>query len=128
MLTGDVNADGVVDELDAAYLVAHWGETNSLADLKGDMIVDALDIDTLQRTATESLALNDIGRVEIEGAAVVAFDPYGDNRGTGAFILIDRSTLRTVAAGMVVESLGAARNVHRHGETVTAEMRAELKA
>jgi len=29
---------------------------------------------------------------------------------------------------MVVESLGAARNVHRHGETVTAEMRAELKA
>jgi bifunctional enzyme CysN/CysC len=58
----------------------------------------------------------------------VAFDAYAENRQTGAFILIDRSTLRTAAAGMVVESLDAARNVHRHAETVTPALRAEAKA
>ena len=91
-------------------------------------IADNLDIDSLQRMPAAGLVLNAIGRVELETAVPVAFDPYSDNRGTGAFILIDRSTLRTSAAGMVVESLDAARDVHRHAETVTAEVRAEQKA
>jgi len=90
-------------------------------------IVDTLDIDSLDRAPGEALALNAIGRVEIEAGAAVAFDPYDANRGTGAFILIDRSTLRTAAAGMVVESLDAARDVHRHAETVTPAVRASLK-
>ena len=55
-------------------------------------------------------------------------DAYAENRQTGSFILIDRSTLRTAAAGMVVESLDAARDVHRHAESVTPALRAELKA
>jgi bifunctional enzyme CysN/CysC len=71
--------------------------------------------------------LNAIGRVEIEAAQPVAFDPYADNRHTGAFILIDRATLRTAAAGMVVEGLDAARDVHRHAETMTPALRAEMK-
>ncbi len=91
-------------------------------------VADTLDIDSLQRTASTALALNAIGRVEIETTAPVAFDPYAENRGTGAFILIDRSTLRTAAAGMAVESLDAGRDVHRHAETVTPGLRAELKA
>jgi bifunctional enzyme CysN/CysC len=91
-------------------------------------IADRLDIDSLQRGPSADLALNAIGRVELEAAAPVAFDPYAENRGTGAFILIDRATLRTVAAGMAVESLDAARDVHRHAETVTPALRAELKA
>lgn len=91
-------------------------------------IAETLDIDSLERAPAAELVLNAIGRVEIEAGAPVAFDPYADNRGTGAFILIDRSTLRTAAAGMVVESLDAARDVHRHAETVTSALRAELKA
>jgi bifunctional enzyme CysN/CysC len=91
-------------------------------------VADTLDIDSLQRAPATVLALNAIGRVELETAAPVAFDPYAENRGTGAFILIDRATLRTVAAGMAVESLDAARDVHRHAETVTPALRAELKA
>ena len=91
-------------------------------------IVDTLDIDSLYRTPTPELMLNAIGRAEIETTAPVAFDPYADNRGTGAFILIDRSTLRTAAAGMVIESLDAARDVHRHAETITPALRAEIKA
>ena len=91
-------------------------------------IAETLDIDSLQRAPAAELVLNAIGRVEIEAGAPVAFDPYADNRGTGAFILIDRSTLRTAAAGMVVESLDAARDVHRHAEAVTPALRADLKA
>jgi len=91
-------------------------------------VVDTLDIDTLKRAPALQLGLNAIGRVEFETATPVAFDPYAENRQTGAFILIDRSTLRTSAAGMVVESLDAARNVHRHAETVTPALRAEIKA
>jgi len=91
-------------------------------------IADTLDIDSLQRIASATLALNAIGRVELETTLPVAFDPYTENRGTGAFILIDRSTLRAAAAGMAVESLDAGRDVHRHAETVTPALRAELKA
>jgi bifunctional enzyme CysN/CysC len=91
-------------------------------------VVDRLDIESLRRESTADLALHAIGRVEIETASPVAFDPYAENRGPGAFILIDRATLRTAAAGMVVTSLDAARDVHRHAETVTPRLRAEVKA
>ncbi|HET6221118.1 MAG TPA: sulfate adenylyltransferase subunit CysN [Dongiaceae bacterium] len=91
-------------------------------------IADTLDVESLTRTPAASLVLNAIGRVEVEAAQAVAFDAYAENRQTGAFILIDRSTLRTAAAGMVVESLDAARHVHRHAETVTPALRAEAKA
>jgi bifunctional enzyme CysN/CysC len=91
-------------------------------------IADTLDVESLRRAPADALELNAIGSVEVETAQPVAFDPYADNRHTGAFILIDRSTLRTAAAGMVVESLDAARDVHRHAETVTPALRAELKA
>jgi bifunctional enzyme CysN/CysC len=91
-------------------------------------VADTLDIDSLQRIASATLVLNAIGRVELETTIPVAFDPYAENRGTGAFILIDRSTLRTAAAGMAVESLDVGRDVHRHAETVTPALRAELKA
>ncbi len=91
-------------------------------------IADTLDVESLTRAPAAPLVLNAIGRVEIEAAQAVAFDAYAENRQTGAFILIDRSTLRTAAAGMVVESLDAARHVHRHAETVTPALRAEAKA
>ena len=91
-------------------------------------VSDLLQIDSLRRVPADSLALNDIGRVEIESTLPVAFDPYAENRQTGAFILIDRSTLRTAAAGMIGASLEAARNVHRHAETVTPIVRAQQKS
>ena len=67
-------------------------------------------------------------RRDRDGAARGLRSPMPRTAQTGAFILIDRSTLRTAAAGMVVESLDAARHVHRHAETVTPALRAEAKA
>jgi bifunctional enzyme CysN/CysC len=90
-------------------------------------VADTLDIDTLQRVPAQELALNVIGQVEIETAAPVAFDPYADNRGTGAFILIDGSTLGTVAAGMAIQSLDRATNVHHQPLDVTPAVREQSK-
>jgi bifunctional enzyme CysN/CysC len=90
-------------------------------------IVDRLDLDSLGRTASDDLALNAIGRVWIETAAPVAFDPYAENRATGGFILIDRATSRTMAAGLAIENLAAATNVHPQIGQVTPARRAAMK-
>jgi len=57
----------------------------------------------------------------------VAFDPYAENRATGGFILIDRATFQTAAAGMAVENLAAATNVHPQRGQVTPARRAAMK-
>jgi sulfate adenylyltransferase subunit 1 (EFTu-like GTPase family) len=53
------------------------------------------------RLLAGSLAMNGIGRVEIETAQPVHFDAYRENRQTGAFVLVDRYSNNTVAAGMI---------------------------
>ena len=65
-----------------------------------------VDVDTLAHLADKSLGLNDIGFCNLSTAAPVAFDPYTENRDTGAFILIDRLTNETAGAGMI--SFGSA--------------------
>jgi bifunctional enzyme CysN/CysC len=60
-----------------------------------------LDVDTLHRQPAETLALNDIARVEITGGQPLAFDSYRTNMATGGFILIDPTSHATVAAGMI---------------------------
>ncbi|HUG84410.1 MAG TPA: sulfate adenylyltransferase subunit CysN [Euzebya sp.] len=60
-----------------------------------------LDVDTLQREPAEALELNDIARCEVSVDRELLFDPYNDNRVTGSFILIDRLSNATVAAGMI---------------------------
>jgi bifunctional enzyme CysN/CysC len=94
-------------------------------------IADTLDIATLERApvpaSAQALALNAIGRVEIETAFPIAFDPYADLRATGGFILIDPAASRTVAAGLAIESLDRATNVHRQPADVTPALRERAK-
>jgi bifunctional enzyme CysN/CysC len=72
-----------------------------------------IDIDTLEHLAGRTLALNEIGFCNFSTASPIAFDPYTENRETGAFILIDRYTNATVGAGMVSFGLRRAANIHR---------------
>jgi sulfate adenylyltransferase subunit 1 len=60
-----------------------------------------LDMQALKPQPATSLALNDIGLVVVETTRPLAFDPYRDNRRTGAFILIDPLTNLTLGAGMI---------------------------
>jgi bifunctional enzyme CysN/CysC len=62
-----------------------------------------MNVNTLSRESCTSLALNEIGRVRVETPRLLAFDSYERNRTTGAFILIDRLTYATVAAGMILD-------------------------
>jgi sulfate adenylyltransferase subunit 1 len=64
-----------------------------------------IDVNTLQETAAEQLALNEIALVTVELNAPVAFDPYADSRGTGNFIVIDRLSNATAGAGMIAKAL-----------------------
>ena len=64
-----------------------------------------LDVNTLHRDeVTDRLALNEIGRVRLRTTAPLIADDYRRNRATGGFIVIDESSNRTVAAGMVVDT------------------------
>jgi bifunctional enzyme CysN/CysC len=86
-----------------------------------------IDVNTQEKLAAKTLALNEIGLCNLATTMPVAFDPYRDNHDLGAFILIDRRTNETAAAGVVEHGLRRATNVHRHGFTVTREAHAELK-
>jgi bifunctional enzyme CysN/CysC len=72
-----------------------------------------IDVDTLEHLAGRTLELNEIGVCNLSTTTPVAFDPYVDNRETGAFILIDRYTNATVGAGMIDFGLNRAANIHR---------------
>lgn len=64
----------------------------------------AVDVNTLEQKQVPTLGLNEIGVVRLELDRPISFDPYRQNRDTGSFILIDRFTNATVAAGMVISA------------------------
>jgi sulfate adenylyltransferase subunit 1 len=64
----------------------------------------AVDVNTLEQKQVPTLGLNEIGVVSLELDRPIAFDIYRQNRNTGSFILIDRFTNATVAAGMIISA------------------------
>lgn len=60
-----------------------------------------VDVNTLHRSPAPELQLNEIGRCTITLSQPLYYDPYRRNRTTGAFIIVDRLTNVTVAAGMI---------------------------
>ncbi|OAB55165.1 adenylyltransferase [Leptolyngbya valderiana BDU 20041] len=87
-----------------------------------------LNVNTFEKEPGKSLKLNEIGVCTLNTSKPIAFDPYKDQRETGSFILIDRYTNQTVAAGMIEFSLRRASNVHAHAMDVDKDRRAQMKA
>jgi bifunctional enzyme CysN/CysC len=85
-----------------------------------------LEIDTMSKLAAKTLALNEIGVCNLSVASAVAFDPYAENRDTGAFILIDRYSNETVAAGTIDFALRRASNIYHQNQTVSRDARSGL--
>ncbi len=77
-----------------------------------------VDVNTLGHLPAKTLSLNEIGLCNLATATPVSFDPYADNRETGAFILIDRYTNATAGAGMIGYGLRRAANVHRQDVSI----------
>jgi bifunctional enzyme CysN/CysC len=85
-----------------------------------------IDVNTQSKLAAKTLSLNEVGVCNLSIARPIAFDAYADNRETGAFILIDRYSNETVAAGMIDFALRRATNIHRHNLTVSKAGRTAL--
>ena len=86
-----------------------------------------VNVNTMEHLAARTLELNAIGVAEITTARPVVFEPYADNRTLGGFILIDKITSATVAAGMLNFSLRRAQNVHWQATDIGRDVHADLK-
>jgi len=84
-------------------------------------------VEDLAPLAAKTLELNEIGVCNLSLGAEIAFAPYAEDRTLGGFILIDRTSLDTVGAGMIRFALRRAHNVHRQALTVDAAARAAAK-
>ena len=87
----------------------------------------AIDVNTLAELSVKTLGLNDIGVAEIYTDRALVFEPFTDGADLGGFILIDRGTNATVAAGMLNFSLRRAQNVHWQAIDITREAHAAQK-
>ena len=87
-----------------------------------------VNVNTLDHLAAKTLELNAIGVAEITTDRPIVFEPYADSRTLGGFILIDKLTHATVAAGMLHFSLRRAQNVHWQALDISRDMRARQKA
>ena len=86
-----------------------------------------INVNTLEHLAAKTLELNAIGVAEITTDRPIVFEAYADNRTLGGFILIDKITNATVAAGMIHFSLRRAQNVHWQPVDITREEHARIK-
>lgn len=96
--------------------------TASVTDIKYQV-----NVNTLEHTAAKQLELNGIGVCNLSLDRAIAFDDYKTNKDTGGFILIDRLSNTTVAAGMLHFALRRSQNIHYQHVDVNKEARAQTK-
>jgi bifunctional enzyme CysN/CysC len=91
-----------------------------------------VNVNTLEHLAAPTLNLNSIGVAQVTTDREIVFEPYAvegssPNRALGGFILIDKLTNATVAAGMLHFALRRALNIHRQHLDVSRETHAQIK-
>lgn len=84
------------------------------------------DVNTFEQLSGRELSFNEIANVQITLDAEIPFEAYTDCPGLGAFVLIDRYTNATVAAGMIRFALRRSSNVHRQALSVDRAAREKL--
>lgn len=85
-----------------------------------------VNINTLAHEASKHLELNDISICNFAISKPLVFDSYQNSKTLGGFILVDRFSHATVAAGMIRHSLRRAQNVHKQALSVTRAARERL--
>ena len=86
-----------------------------------------IDVNDMQQLAAKTLGLNDIGVAEVTTHKPIVFEPYSENRDLGSFVLIDKISNATVAAGMLHFSLRRSQNVHWQQTDIDRVAHANLK-
>lgn len=97
--------------------------TTNMVRGKVTQVLHKVNPNTLEEHPTETLGLNDIGRIRLNLYRPIYCDNYAANRATGSFILIHPQTNATVAAGLVLESRGPANLTQQTGKVSSAERR-----
>ena len=82
-----------------------------------------VDVNSQTQQASTQLGLNDICVCNLALSKPLIYDSYTNSKALGAFILVDRASHATVAAGMIRHSLRRAQNVHKQALTVSRAMR-----
>jgi bifunctional enzyme CysN/CysC len=86
-----------------------------------------VNVNTMDHMAAKTLDLNAIGVADITTDKQIVFEPYADNDSLGGFILIDKISNATVAAGMLHFSLRRAQNVHWQALDIGRDAHSNLK-
>ncbi|WBH18100.1 sulfate adenylyltransferase subunit CysN [Sphingomonas radiodurans] len=86
-----------------------------------------INVNTMEQLAAKTLDLNAIGVANLSTDKPLVFESYADNRTLGGFILVDKLTNATVAAGMLHFSLRRAQNIHWQAMEISRETHATLK-
>lgn len=86
-----------------------------------------INVNTLDHSAAKTLELNSIGVANITTDRAIPFAPYTENRELGGFILIDKITNATVAAGLINFALRRAQNIHWQATDINRDHHANLK-
>jgi bifunctional enzyme CysN/CysC len=87
-----------------------------------------VDVNTQEPLAAKHLELNEVGYCNLHLDRAIPFEAYADNRALGGFILIDRQSNATVAAGTIDFALRRAGNIHWQHVDVDKQSRARIKA
>jgi len=90
-------------------------------------ITSKIDVNTFGQVPTDRLEMNEIGVVVVQLETKVAHDIYKHNRDMGGFILIDRTTNDTLAAGMILRDVVQVQNITWHRMDIDKGARANLK-
>jgi bifunctional enzyme CysN/CysC len=101
-------------------LASQWASA-SLTSLKY-----RINVNTQAHESCNELALNDIAIANLALSKPLVFAPYNDNHTLGGFIMVDKFTHATVAAGMIRHNLRRAQNVHRQALSISREDRERL--
>ena len=141
---GDIIAKSAEDLIPSDRLAAHlvWLNEDSLIHSRSYLMISGatttpaiitkirhkVDVNTGEHISTDTLAMNEIGDVEVATDIPVVMRPYSDSREFGNFILVDRLTLKTVGAGMIRHSLRRASNVTHQDYEVDKAQRSAQKA
>lgn len=91
------------------------------------MLKYKVNVNTLEHVAVTKLELNEIGVCNVSTDRLIAFDPYKEDRDTGGFIMIDRLSNNTVAAGMLHFALRRSQNIHWQAININKQAHAAIK-
>ena len=112
--------DGLIGRSYDIKLATQWAGA-SITNIK-----HRININTLAQEASKKLVLNDITVCNIATSKPLVFDHYQHSRTLGSFILVDRYSHATVAAGMIAHNLRRAQNVHHQALSISRAEREKL--